>query len=90
MKLKLLAVLSLLAAFVLGFGSAILYQGSARDLAGEVSLDAARSSPAQLFAQGDYGYRCATANGICPLDVPQLIGSACTCPGDGAEGTTVR
>jgi len=90
MKLKLFTVMGLLAAFVLGFGSAMLYQRSNQGLAGEVSRASVKSSGARLFAQGDYGYRCATANGICPLDVPQLIGSVCTCPGDGAEGTTVR
>jgi hypothetical protein len=90
MKLKLLVPLSLLAAFALGFGSALLYERSDGVLAGAESPGASRSSGAQLFAQGDYGYRCATANGICPLDVPQLIGSPCTCPGDSAEGTTVR
>ena len=90
MKLKLLTILSLVAAFVLGFGSALLYERSEQQLSAEYSPGTTRSSGAPLFAQGDYGYRCATATGICPLDVPQLIGSACTCPGGNAEGTTVR
>jgi len=87
MKLKLSAIASLALAFGLGYASATLYHRS--------SLEASAVEPrlpvrgAELLAQGDYGYRCATVNGICPLDVPQPIGSTCECP-EGTKGTTIR
>jgi hypothetical protein len=37
----------------------------------------------------DYGYRCATAQGICKLDIPQALGTVCECP-DGRKGSTAR
>ena len=86
MKLKLSIIVGLAVAFGLGCASATLYHRSSLEVTVIEPQQPVRG--AALLAQGDYGYRCATVNGICPLDEPQPIGSGCEC--NGTKGTTIR
>jgi len=90
MKVK--VILAIIAAFAVGFAAASWLPSvvqpeadQALSIEGRTGLGAA---PGTLVAQGDLGFRCATADGICGLPVPQPIGSVCYC--NGVEGTTVR
>jgi hypothetical protein len=74
------------------FAPAALQADSA--VSSRLSAERASAAPemTNLIAQQEYGARCATENGICKLEVPQPVGSTCTCPGGdgGIKGTTIR
>jgi hypothetical protein len=74
--------------------SAVSGRVTARVEARAPAAERAAAEPAvyDLIAQQEYGARCATENGICKLEVPQPVGSTCTCPGGngGIKGTTIR